>query len=134
MTETRTARCLCGDLSITVTGEPGNVNLCCCAECQRRSGSVFQTSLVFRDEDIVAYNGARRQFSRPTDRGAEVTLEFCPTCGVSLLFRISDLEGRVLIRGGCFADPAHPAPTHLWFTDKAAPWVTIPEGKVMSRR
>lgn len=133
MSKTRTAQCVCGALSITVDGDPSHVNLCSCDDCQRRSGSVFQTSVVFRDDQIVTYSGERSTYTRPTERGAEVTLDFCPTCGVSILFRISDLDGRVLIHGGCFADPTLPKPTHIWFADKAHPWVSLPEGKIMRR-
>ena len=131
---TRTAQCVCGALRITVEGEPSHVNICSCDDCQRRSGSVFQTSVVFADSQIKDYSGERSMFTRGTDRGSEVTMEFCPTCGVSLLFRISDLDRRVLIHGGCFADPDLPTPTHVWFPEKAHPWVVLPEGKVMSRK
>lgn len=132
MKSTSKASCLCGSLHITVAGEPRHVNMCSCDDCQRRSGSMFQTSAVFRDDQIVEYSGDRKRFSRTSDRGAEVTLEFCPNCGVSLLFRISDFEGHVLIHGGCFADETLPEPTHIWFSKKAHPWVSIPNGKIMS--
>ena len=127
----RTATCTCGQFRVTVNGDPQRMNLCNCHDCQRRSGSVFQTSGVFADENIVAIEGDRKKFTRPTDRGSEVTMEFCPTCGVSVFFRISDLEGKTLIHGGCFADPTLPAPTHIWFSDRAHPWVVLPDAKIM---
>lgn len=130
----RTAQCVCGALRMTLEGEPNNVNFCSCDDCQRRSGSVFQTSLVFRVDQITDYTGATSTFTRRSARGSDVTMEFCPVCGVSLLFRISDLAGMVLVHGGCFADPGHPRPTHVWYPEKAPGWVDIPDGKVMTRK
>jgi hypothetical protein len=31
----RTAKCLCGQFSVIVTGEPSVVNVCHCRDCQR---------------------------------------------------------------------------------------------------
>ncbi len=49
----RTARCQCGALSATTACEPGSVVVCSCAECQRRSGSVFGANAYFKRDDIV---------------------------------------------------------------------------------
>ena len=53
---TRSASCLCGQLSVNVTGEPERMNMCNCSACQRRSGSAFQIGAWFRDERVTAIN------------------------------------------------------------------------------
>ena len=37
----RAARCACGNLTVTARGEPVEVYLCSCTDCQRGSGSAF---------------------------------------------------------------------------------------------
>lgn len=131
MTKARTASCTCGQFRVTVEGDPLRVNLCNCLDCQKRSGSAFQLAGVFEDAQVIANEGERTVYTRGSDRGAEMSLEFCPVCGVSVLFRISDLEGKTLIHGGCFADPDFPAPTHIWYPQRAHPWVVLPDAKIM---
>ena len=43
----RTAACVCGQLSIEVRGEPRGVGVCHCLACQRRTGSVFAALASF---------------------------------------------------------------------------------------
>src|ERR1700722_7973744 len=38
---TRRAACSCGQLHLTVDGEPSRVSMCNCLECQRRTGGVI---------------------------------------------------------------------------------------------
>ena len=37
----RKAACSCGQLQVTVRGDPTRVAMCHCLECQRRTGSTF---------------------------------------------------------------------------------------------
>ena len=39
--EVKKARCQCGSLSATATGDPLMIGVCHCEECQRRTGSAF---------------------------------------------------------------------------------------------
>jgi len=38
---TRRAACNCGQLSLTIEGEPVRISMCHCLECQRRTGAVI---------------------------------------------------------------------------------------------
>jgi hypothetical protein len=123
---TRSASCVCGQLSVNVTGEPERVNMCNCSACQRRSGSAFQIGAWFRDERVTAINGERRVYKRLAAEGRSVDLYFCPTCGVSVYARADLRPGWTLLHGGCFADPDFPKPTHLLFTRNRYKWVQLP--------
>ena len=97
---TRSANCVCGQLSVNVTGEPERVNMCNCSACQRRSGSAFQIGAWFRDERVTAINGERRVYKRLAAEGRSVDLYFCPTCGVSVYARADLRPGWTLLHGG----------------------------------
>jgi hypothetical protein len=129
---TRCAQCSCGQFSVTVQGDPEWVNLCNCYDCQRRSGSTYQIAGFFREEQIIENTGERTEYNRPADEGRTLDLEFCPVCGVSVLFRLKLRPGMVAIHGGCFADRNFPAPNKIWFAHRAHPWVVLPPGENMT--
>ena len=52
----KTAACACGALRVTVSAPPGNVHICSCLDCQRRSGSAF-TYTAFFAENAVSVTG-----------------------------------------------------------------------------
>ena len=124
----RQAACVCGQLTVTVTGEPVRVNMCNCSDCQRRSGSAFQIGAYFPDANVKAITGETKTYKRPSADGERtVDLYFCPDCGVTVYFRAEVLRpGWTGVHGGCFADPEFPAPTHLLFTDNKYKWVELP--------
>ncbi|WP_162142406.1 GFA family protein [Cucumibacter marinus] len=128
----RKAQCSCGQFSVTVRGDPEWVNLCNCHDCQRRTGSAFQIAGFFRESQIIENTGERTEFHRPTQEGRTMDLEFCPVCGVSVLFRLKLRPGMMAIHAGCFADTGFPAPDRIWFAHRAHPWVVLPPGKNMT--
>jgi hypothetical protein len=60
---TRTARCACGRVEVTVEGEPLLVYVCHCDFCQRRSGNVFIASAQFPEEQVVSITGETRCYN-----------------------------------------------------------------------
>jgi hypothetical protein len=128
----REAQCSCGQFRVSVKGDPEWVNLCNCYDCQRRSGSAFHIAGFFREEQIFENVGERTEYKRPTKEGRTLDLEFCPICGVSVLFRLKLRPGMVAIHGGCFGDQNFPAPDKIWFAHRAHPWVVLPPGENMT--
>ena len=55
----RAARCACGNLMVTARGEPLEVYLCSCTDCQRGSGSAFSYAAIF-PESAVSIAGERQ--------------------------------------------------------------------------
>lgn len=53
---TRHASCSCGQLHLTIDGEPARVSMCHCLACQRRTGAVISNQARFTP-DQIAYHG-----------------------------------------------------------------------------
>jgi hypothetical protein len=120
---TRVARCACGGLAISASGEPVRISICHCLECKRRTGSVFSWNAHWPGER-VAIEGNYRSYERSSDDGGWVRQHFCPTCGVMVFYEIELRPGIVSVPVGAFADPAFPAPTVEVYEDRRCPWLS----------
>ena len=58
---TRSAACSCGQLHLTIEGEPSRISMCHCLECQRRIGAVISNQARFRREHGVDADSRERQ-------------------------------------------------------------------------
>lgn len=122
----RTASCQCGQLSITVSGEPWLVSACNCTECQRRSGSAFSYSARWDTANVVAITGEHTTYERRGDSGRSVRLEFCPTCGSTVFSRAEMYPDKLSVAVGCFAEPNFGPPAiAVWCRSKHG-WVAFP--------
>ena len=122
---TRTASCSCGQLRITVTGEPLGVGVCHCLACQRRTGSVFATLAAFAAPYEVT--GTATEYVRVGDQGARFTFRFCPVCGTTL-FHTEEGQAHAMVAVGAFADPGFPAPEDAVYDCRRHAWVRLPPG------
>ncbi|MGC1577719.1 MAG: GFA family protein [Beijerinckiaceae bacterium] len=77
----REAACSCGQLSLTVKGDPVRVSMCHCLECQRRTGSTFGVQAWYSREQVQPASGVAKQYARRAESGRLVTFNFCPNCG-----------------------------------------------------
>ena len=50
---TRLAACNCGQLHLTIEGEPSRISMCHCLECQRRTGAVISNQARFRRDQVT---------------------------------------------------------------------------------
>ena len=126
MDNSRTASCTCGQLSVTVQGEPLGVGLCHCLACQRRTGSVFATLASFATPFEVSGNAT--EYVRVGDQGARFRFRFCPVCGTTV-FHTEEGESRSLsVAVGAFADPNFPAPEVSIYEKRRHAWVRLPAG------
>jgi hypothetical protein len=122
----REATCWCGDLAVTLRGEPMLVSSCCCTRCQRRTGSFFGVTVYFHPDQMVAKRGTPSTFKRPD---ASAMFHFCPRCGSNIWWFVPDDDEEVIgVAGGAFADPTLPAPQRMVFTATRHPFVRTPEG------
>lgn len=118
----RTAQCACGQVQVITMGEPNRVIGCHCYYCQKRTGSVFQVSAWFRDEQIVKLAGTTLAFSE-SPRSKGVKYQCCPVCGSTVHWTFSHVQGYRSIAVGCFTDPQFPTPSFEMHTEKRHPWV-----------
>jgi hypothetical protein len=123
----RVARCGCGGLTVTARGEPAQVYLCSCLNCQRESGSAFTYQAVF-PASALSVAGPSRIWRHHGDSGNWLENELCPTCGVSVLFRLQIAPGLAGVAVGCFADPQFAAPQILYWASRRHGWLSLPPG------
>ena len=123
----RIAACGCGRLTVTARGEPVEVYACSCHDCQRRSGSAFTYAALFSD-GAVAISGEHKRFRRTAESGRWIETQFCPTCGMTVLFRGEALPDLVGIAVGCFADADFPQPRRLYWASRRHGWLDVPDG------
>ena len=121
----RTARCCCGQLQITVKGDPSINGLCHCADCRRRTGSAFGWSAYFEETQIIERRGAFTTYT--VDAESKQERSFCPRCGTTLWWTVDARPGQVGVAGGAFVDPPLPTPSSSYRDAKRLDWVTIPE-------
>jgi hypothetical protein len=123
----RLACCSCGQLQLTVSGEPLRVSICHCLACQRRSGSVFAAQARFA-RAAVEISGASTQFVRTGDEGGKASFHFCPQCGVTVYYLADGYPDQVVVPVGVFAEPGFPAPTFSVYEERKHGWVGLPQG------
>ncbi|MFO1088453.1 MAG: GFA family protein [Hyphomicrobiales bacterium] len=131
---TRTARCSCGALSITVRGEPFEVWVCHCLECQRQTGAPYSLTAGWLKEEVVATDGDARTWTRSSYRGRKIENTFCPACGSTLFNTSEAFPEAVMINAGNFGDAVLPPPTVEYWTEHRLPWVSIPTATVRWKR
>lgn len=139
-TETRTARCCCGDVRLTVQGAPHYVHGCHCDYCQRRTGSVWQVSCWYFDPQIVSVSGdtqvyvgcsENNEYENP-DNGVETNVDyhFCKRCGSTVYWKIplrAEMTGGELttvtgVAVGCFTEQDFPKPISNHYVSSRPSW------------
>ena len=118
----REGGCLCGAVRFKAVGEPVNVRICHCRNCQKAMGSPFYARALF-DQKALAIEGETASYAS-SERLDRV---FCPRCGTRLFSRRKDgtMAGVAL---AVFDDRHAFAPTeHIWVSEKMA-WVTLEDG------
>ena len=122
---TRRAACSCGQLHLTVEGEPSRIWICHCLACQRRTGAVIGNLARFRREQIT-FNGRATAWKRTAESGNTLTCNFWPTCGSTIYFENGAFPEIVAVAIGNFADPNFPAPIVSVWEETRHPWVSLP--------
>lgn len=123
---TRRAACSCGQLSLSVEGDPVRISMCHCLACQRRTGSTFGVQARF-PRDKVTTLGRSTQYVRTGDSGGQATFHFCPECGSTVYYLIAQLGDMIAVPVGAFADPSFPAPRVSVYEVRRHAWVAVPE-------
>ena len=125
----RSARCACGRLTVTVDAEPAWVSTCHCDFCQRRTGSVVQVGAYYPADvglevtgETSVYNGLEVDGVGDVG-GNSVSYHFCPTCGSTVFWVIDGPSASVAIAVGNFDDPDFDPPVMEFHTHTRHHWV-----------
>ncbi|KAF8655359.1 hypothetical protein AX16_003094 [Volvariella volvacea WC 439] len=115
--------CLCGAITVTITGELTDQTLCHCKDCRRTSGSAFSSNLLVPEND-VKIEGPVGTYKSPALSGNTVTRIFCSICGSAIAHTSVGLGGKHALQTGIFPDFIHvPIVTELFTKDR---WNGIP--------
>ena len=129
---TRKSSCNCGQLSLTYDGpDPERITLCQCYECQRRTGSVYSVQARL-PADHVTIEGQSTTWTFPeagkppaefrSCDSVGLTYHFCPKCGSTVYWDISNAPDFVGVAVGNFTDPTFPTPVGAGFEAYGAAW------------
>lgn len=121
----RTAKCSCGQLSISLNGEPEHVFICHCRECQLVTGSAFGVSTYWPRTAVAEMTGRSTSYTRSSFSGRSLTNHFCPVCGGRPYWFAEFLPGHVGVALGCFGQDDLPAPKEEYWTSRKHPWVSF---------
>jgi len=120
----RTAACRCGAVQAECEGEPVRVSVCNCLICQRRTGSAFGAQARFPVAD-VKLTGATKTYIRMGPSGHQMSYQFCPECGATVIYRSEGAPDVVVIPIGAFADPSFPPPRFSIYEGSKHPWTVV---------
>jgi len=123
----RLAQCSCGAVSVRVDGPPAFSAICCCRDCQKRSGSAFGMSVYFDAERVTERNGTPTVYRRVSNKGRWLDFRFCPTCGTSVWWEAEFLPGKVGVSGALFDDAERFVADGAYFCATKPDWVTFPD-------
>ena len=118
----RTGGCLCGAVRFETTGEPLNVRLCHCRQCQRAMGSPFFARALF-PQSRIRITGATA--GHATSPGLE--RRFCPACGCRIMASRTD-GSRSGLALALFDDPDAFSPECHMFTAEKVGWLKLADG------
>ena len=120
----RVARCRCGQLSATCTGEPVRVSVCHCRGCRRLTGGAFSVQSRF-PAAAVRLAGEARLWERVGESGRRAWFHWCATCGGTVMFVNEGYEDVPAIPLGAFPDDEAPVPGVSIFEECKLPWVSL---------
>jgi len=123
---TRTATCSCGQLRVTVEGDPVRISVCHCLACQQRTGSAFGVQARWPSERVTT-EGEVRVWQRTGDEGTVMDFRSCPHCGATVWWAAGQTPDTIAVAVGAFADPTFPAPSWSVYEERRHPWVTLPD-------
>jgi hypothetical protein len=118
----REGGCLCGAVRFKAEGEPINVRICHCRNCQKAMGSPFYARALF-SQDALTVEGDTVSYPSSATLGRV----FCKACGTRLFsWRKNGTAAGVAL--ATFDDRNAFAPTeHIWVTEKMD-WVKLDDG------
>ena len=119
-----TGGCLCGRVRYSVDVAPAFTGICHCRNCQRFTGSAFETVVGFPKSD-VKIEGELKTYQDTSDAGRPVQRSFCPNCGSGVTSEVAVMPDLLMILGGTLDDVSALQPAMEIYCSSAQPWLNI---------
>ena len=98
------ARCSCGAVTLSLPKEPSKLVVAChCIDCQRRTGAPFGVGAYY-SADVVAISGTPKEFTHAAASGGKIHNYFCPLCGSTVYWKLSNLPALIGVAVGAMAN------------------------------
>ena len=119
-------RCLCGNITYEIDGEPNWCGHCHCDSCRRNCSAAYVTFIgVDRDKHRWTSEPPATYVSSPG-----VRRHFCPKCGSPMAFDADHYPEEIHLYAACLNDPNAVQPSfHVYHGEKLA-WVHSDDGLV----
>lgn len=108
--------CLCGQVRVSVRGEPIRVGVCHCTRCRKESGSAFTFYAVW----------PAGQFEHVGETTGFDGQSFCPRCGVRMFS--ADAQEAEIKLGVLSEAPTPFVPSYELWVKRREPWLRPIEG------
>ena len=126
--------CMCGALRYEVSAAPIMVYNCHCTNCQKISGSAFNTSVIVTEASLRFRAGEPARVEWVSDKGTTRCGLFCGACGSRIVNGGVPSTGVFSLRAGTLDDTSWVRPVGDMFTSSAQPWVRFVEGGLRAER
>jgi hypothetical protein len=116
--------CLCGKVRYSGDAEPIFAGVCHCTNCQRGSGTAFNTVIAV-PKPAITVTGATKIFEGRGDSGNPTYKRFCPECGSPIQIEAAVMANVVMIPTGTLDHPGEAQPTMQIYCDSAQSWALL---------
>jgi hypothetical protein len=97
---------------------------CHCIDCQRRTGAPFGVGAYY-PADVATISGTSKEFTHDAASGGKIHNYFCPQCGSTVYWKLSNLPALIGVAVGAMANPKYPAPVISVEEQTKHDWVHI---------
>lgn len=94
--------CLCGHCTYRVAGEPVQIVVCSCLDCQHRTGSAFGIGVWFHLNQVISLPKDIVHYKHFNENGRWVEHGFCSKCGSTLSWQAEMFNQQIAFAGGTF--------------------------------
>jgi hypothetical protein len=120
--------CMCGALRYELSAAPVMIYNCHCTNCQKISGSAFNTSVIVTEAAMRFTKGEPARVEWISDKGTTRCGLFCSACGTRIVNGGKPSTGVFSLRAGTLDDTSWVRPVGDTYTRSAQPWVRFVEG------
>ena len=121
---TYTGHCACGQVTLTITGEPVTARQCWCRQCQRIAAGGATHNAMFATQDVIIA-GTLAGHTYLAASGNTIIQSFCPACGTHVMGQSDARPQFRVIRMGTLDTPHAIKPLMAIWTDDAPEWAVI---------
>ncbi|MES2493259.1 MAG: GFA family protein [Pseudomonadota bacterium] len=121
---TYTGRCLCGKVTLAISGEPLTTRQCWCRQCQQIACGGPTHNAIFKTADVTV-TGDLAASAWDAASGNVLTASFCPACGTHIHGQPSARPHLLVVRLGVLDEPHGLKPEVVIWTDDAPDWALI---------